>query len=129
MRKSSVIKKELEEARELAKASGLQEDEAKFIKDKVKKLEKELEEAEAAEEKKPAPKKKAAPKKKEKKTFTIDGQTFDENDPNLCKKLVDQWEKRKKDRKKAGGKRKTKSVIQGIAGNVATTRIEGGEEL
>lgn len=121
MRKSSVIKKELEEARELAKASGLQEDEAKFIKDKVKKLEKELEEAEAAEEKKPTPKKKAAPKKKEKKTFTIDGQTFDENDPNLCKKLVDQWEKRKKDRKKAGGKRKTKSVIQGIAGNVATT--------
>jgi len=148
MRKSSEIEKELEESKELAKASGLLADEKAFIEDEIKNLKKELKSALDAEDKAPSKKvvakaidkvatKKAinkvvakkevakTPTKKEKSFIIFEGKKIYEDDVNYCENLIKAYEKRKTDRKKSAGKRKTKPVTQRVAANVASAVMKG----
>jgi len=145
MRKSTTILKELEENKELLKAKGLLEDEKEFILDEIKDLEAELKkalEAEKTTKKTAAPKKRATVKKKtatrkkattpkapakpkEKKFVMVDDKKVFEDDPKFCEIIIDQWKARKEAIKKAAGKRKTKSVIQRAAADVADAVSKG----
>lgn len=132
MRKSNIIKKELEESIEQSKAAGLAADEKEFIAAEVKELEQELEKALEAEKKpEKTPKEPKAPKekkpvvKKEKMKIVYKGKEVNEDDPEFCSKIVDAWRERKEASKKAEGKRKTKPVIQRVAANIASAVAKG----
>lgn len=70
--------------------------------------------------------KKAAPKKSTEKKFIIfEGKKIYEDDENFCDSLISAWEKRKNKTKKLAGKRKTKPVLQKVAGNIAAAVSKG----
>lgn len=151
MRKPTTIKAEIAENKELLKAAGLLADEKAFIEDEIAGLEKELEEALKAEAtpKKPTATKKATPKKKtttkkksaakkktttkkttpakpkEKKFVMVGDEKVFEDDPKFCEIIIDKWKARKEAIKKAAGTRKTKSVIQRAAADVADAVSKG----
>lgn len=151
MRKPTTIKAEIAENKELLKAAGLLADERAFIEDEIADLEKELEEALKSEAtpKKPTATKKAAPKKKtttkkksaakkktttkkttpakpkEKKFVMVGDEKVFEDDPKFCEIIIDKWKARKEAIKKAAGTRKTKSVIQRAAADVADAVSKG----
>lgn len=140
MRTIKAIQKELNENKELAKASGLLQDEKDFILGEIKDLEKELEEAEKAvgsskssvkKEKtqrksaKSASKPKTPKPPKEKKFVMVGDKKITEDDPKFCEVIIDQWKARREAIKKAAGKRKTKSVIQRAASDVADAVSKG----
>ena len=145
MRNSSVIRKELEEAKNDATSELLDADEKAFIQDKKKELEDELEKAlgmEGSQKKAPEKKEAKAPvkkplktpakeaaktpaKTKEKAFIMFEGKKIFEDDANYCENLVKAWEARKAARKKAEGKRKTKPVTQRVASNVASAITTG----
>lgn len=151
MRKPTTIKAEIAENKELLKAKGILKDEREFIEQEIADLEKELENALKAETKKPAATKKAAPKKKtaakkkttgkkktttkkatskgnkpkEKKFVMVGDEKVFEDDPKFCEIIIDKWKARKEAIKKAAGKRKTKSVIQRAAADVADAVSKG----
>lgn len=68
-------------------------------------------------------KKSATPK--EKKFVMVDDKKVFEDDPKFCEIIIDRWQKRKEAIKKADGKRKTKSVIQRAAADVADAVSKG----
>lgn len=145
MRKSNVIKKELEKFKNLLNDSK-EQDEIDFMEGKIKLTEAELEKALEAESKTPAKKattkktstKKSTKKKQEKKPKTkkpavvkeqksveYKGKVYLQSDPEFCDILTKKWEERKAKQKKSSGKRKTRSVMQQIASNVASTVVKG----
>lgn len=155
MRKSSDILKELNENKELAKATGLMQDEKDFIEGEIADLEAEYKKALEAEEDKPTPTKEPKAKKKvtvktektavvktekkprvtktkapkEKKFIVFEGKKIFEDDVNFCSSMVKAWRQRKEEQKKAAGKRKTKPVTQRVAANVASAVSKGIETV
>ncbi|MDD3875415.1 MAG: hypothetical protein PHT69_02225 [Bacteroidales bacterium] len=146
MRKPTTIKAEIAENREMANARGIDADVKAMLEQEIADLEKELENALKAETKKPAATKKAAPKKKtaakkkttgkkktatkaskpkEKKFVMVGDEKVFEDDPKFCEIIIDKWKARKEAIKKAAGKRKTKSVIQRAAADVADAVSKG----
>lgn|SRR3990167_3261964 len=133
MRKSTIIKAELDESFEQSNAKGLAADEKAFIDAEIKELRQELSEALEAEsktkakpEKEPkAPKEKKPVVKKTKMTIVYKGKEVTEDDPEFCTKITDAWRERKEASKKSAGKRKTKPVIQRVAANIASAVVKG----
>lgn len=64
-------------------------------------------------------------KPKEKKFVMVDDKKVFEDDPKFCEIIIDKWKARKEAIKKAAGKRKTKSVIQRAAADVADAVSKG----
>jgi len=132
MRAIKTIQKELKEHEDLLEFA-VEQDEKDFLKDAIKGLKDELKKAEEVAEKKPTEKKvpakkpaaKTAPKKKDKNFIEVDGKKYFDDDPLFCAKLIEQWEKRKKDHKKAAGKRKTRSIMVQVASSAASTVVKG----
>lgn len=151
MRKPTTIKAEIAENYKLFETKGILADEKAFIASEIADLENELKEALKAEAtpKKPAATKKAAPKKKkttkkksavkkktttkkttpakpkEKKFVMVGDEKVFEDDPKFCEIIIDKWKARKEAIKKAAGTRKTKSVIQRAAADVADAVSKG----
>lgn len=151
MRKPTTIKAEIAENYKLFETKGILADEKAFIASEIADLENELKEALKAEAtpKKPTATKKAAPKKKtttkkksaakkktttkkttptkpkEKKFVMVGDEKVFEDDPKFCEIIIDKWKARKEAIKKAAGTRKTKSVIQRAAADVADAVSKG----
>ena len=64
-------------------------------------------------------------KPKEKKFVMVDDKKVFEDDPKFCEIIIDKWKARKEAIKKAAGTRKTKSVIQRAAADVADAVSKG----
>lgn len=68
---------------------------------------------------------KKSTKPKEKKFVMVGDEKVFEDDPKFCEIIIDKWKARKEAIKKAAGKRKTKSVIQRAAADVADAVSKG----
>lgn len=132
MRKIKVIEAELKEYEGLL-AAAVEADEKKFMEDLIADLKDEL--AKAKDDEKTPPAKKSIPKEtkvkkivkkpKEEHFIEVNGKKISQSDDNFCDALTEQWEQRLKQRAKAGGKKKTRSIMQQVASTVASTVIKG----